>query len=371
MLQKFYTKLSVLTDSEKTELARKALDYKKRSLPVLQNTFAWNSNMENLFKEGLYLVSSMSSARAFCLSVHKYRSIKKKVDGLEKILDALIRLLPRVEPTQAVVSTRTAVARKSEAVDATAQEMMPRHFCDYKHLLPADIREEGEHIADLYTQMTDAANILDQLCNNPSSLKKDRGFYATRLCNIENMIMNVWARIDVAYTEAVGKSVSQDYKDWLEEERKSLFEKKEKPLAEMTKVEIENINDLQSREEAKAARIARNKKFLRKSDRKDEEHHRQNLIEAAQELHEWGILLSDKQVVICQQYGFDVPVDWRRKSPEERKTDRQRIRNEERREKRASEQSINKQIKTKTKEELKAPYKQTGFSLFTEEEDDK
>lgn len=368
MLQGFHKKLSLLTGEEKSDLAKKVSEYKATILPVLRNSATWSQEIIRIFDDGLFLASSMPSAQAFCLTAHKYKQNKKRIESLELVLENLLAALPNVSPTKNSSSAIERTVSSMESIKRAAiQEDMPKHFSDYKHLLPDDLRAEGEHIADLYMEMTDVANKLETLCNDGSSLKKDRAFYATKLCGIEDKIMNLWARIDVAYAEAVGKPVSQDYKDWLEKERKTLVNERQKKLAEMTKFEIEDIKDEEEREKAKAARVARDKKFLRKADRKDECQHQQNLAEAAKELHEWGFPITPKQVEVCQLYGFDVPLGWRQKSTEERKTKQQQERNARRREERAALRDKINLINSEIEDEVKTPYRQKGLSLFTEE----
>lgn len=78
------------------------------------------------------------------------------------------------------------------------------------------------------------------------------------------------------------------------------------------------LPDSDEKTELIRARIERDKKLLRRTDRKPTEAHKQTVEQAVQELHSQGILITEKQVSVCQHYGVAVAPAWREPTAEER-----------------------------------------------------
>lgn len=274
---------------------------------------------------------------------------------------------PRNIPEIASAGAQDILLRPINSDDPLRQPLdtRPRHLHEYIHLLPEDLQQEAMTIRSLYDALSDEAYKVESLVNDPRSTQKDRAFHAAKLCNIDDKIRNLWARIDAAYAEATGDTVSQDYKLFLETENHRInSETKEKDPCEYTKFDIDHMPEGEERDRIKAARIERNKKFLRKTDRQSSDQHRQNLIDAATELHAWGIAITDSQVECCRSYGYEVPQDWIELPLAERKRLQADARNAKRREERARIRAEKKAAKQAKINELKETYTKGDLSIF-------
>ena len=414
----FIKKFSMLSTEERQVLAKQTIEFKDKVIPVLKEMpTPWSKETIKAFDSGLMLISTLFNARMFCLSAYSYKDTSKRLNGLDVQLDILLNTLvssgdvektsqednsgylttppsslmigksfklkpptgkagrpskPQNIPSVAVAGIRDSVLHP-EGNRAPLRPTIadrPQHFADYCHLLPPDLQKEGKLISDMYTEMANIANKLDYLCADPEkTTQKDRAYYAVKLCNIEDKIRNLWNRIDVAYAEATGKNVSTDYKKYLEDEMKRINgEVKEKALAEMTKFEIDAMPEGETKELAKNARILRDKKFLRRDDRTTNDQHLQNLMDAAKELHDWGVTITKTQANNCARYGYIIPTEWIELPTEERKKLRQQVRNEERKKERAKAREEREALHTAAMTEVAAPYKgDDSMSLFSKD----
>lgn len=423
----FLPKLTQMSDEQRTVFVTKVIDFQSNILPALSQQTAWDDELTKSFDTGLRLISVMPSAQSFCLVAYQYRDIRKRIDGFCTLFTQLVNHLvssgdlesssensnlpstpshssipafkatrgnasiigrtftpgnrtgkvgrptkptniPKV-PAAGVNLNNTILvnADGSDPLQPTIAER-PKHLDQYIHLLPEALQAEAINISDLYTEMNECSHALNTLCDDPKSTQKDRAFHAVKLCNIEDKIINLWARIDAAYAEATGKTITPEYKHYLDSETLRINGAvREKALAEMTKFEIDSMPEGSAKEAAKAARINRDKKFLRKNDRKGDEQHRQNLQDAATELHAWGILITDTQADVCRKYGYEVPTDWIELPLEERKKQQQQARNEKRKAERAQAREERKAHKAAEAAEAAAPYRTQGESLFQED----
>lgn len=416
----FLPRLSSMTAEQRVVFTHQVLDFQSSSLPYLESAARpWNKETQSVFNTGLRLISALPQAQSFCLVAHQYKDVRRRLDGFytlfRVLLDNLVakgniaettehkgntssstfvstppahlvigskfsipsstgkagrpekpKNIPKV-PAAGVALDNTILVNPdgSDPLQPTIAER-PRHLDQYIRMLPENLQKEALGIRNLYMQMSDCSAKLQELCDNPKSTQKDRAYHACCLCNIEDKIKNLWARIDVAYAEATGKAVSDEYKKFLTVEQQQINGTlKEKTFAEMTKFDIDNINDPDIQAKAKEARINRDKKFLRKDDRKGDEQHRINLQDAAEELHAWGILITDTQADVCRKYGYDVPSDWIEPSPEERKKLRDQARNEQRRSERAKVRELRRAKKEAEQAAAAAQY-QNGESIFKE-----
>lgn len=416
-----------MSEEQRVVFTRRVLEFQQECIPRLEEASEpWDKDVRNIFDEGLSLVSAMPQAKNFCLVAYQFRPARKRLDNFYTVFYQLISELVRLghiasdsqaqpaqphgifngpsalratPPSHLVIGAKFSLSEKtgkagrpekprnipkvpaagvklentilmnadgSDPLQPTIGER-PKHLDQYIHLLPEDLQAEAMGIRDMYIQLADLSNTLQHLCDDPKSTQKDRAYYAVSLCQMEDKISNLWARIDVAYAEATGKSVSDGYKQFLNEETVRINGVlKEKTFAEMTKFEIDSMDDGPTKDKAREARISRDKKFLRKDDRKGDEQHRQNLQDAAQELHDWGVLLTDTQAKVCKQYGCDIPADWVEPSVEERKKLRDKARNEKRKQERAEAKAEREAAKKAAEKAASALY-QGGLSVFAED----
>lgn len=381
-------------------------------MPLIQFKSAWTEDDCAIFDEGLILLSAFLRARDFCTGAYRFSTVEKRVKNYFYYAQSIKTFLqgqniiarnaddrsapapaantdasvigasfvaprqtskigrptkPRNIPEIPSAGAKDVLLRSQDSDDPLRQTLStrPRHLHDYIHLLPEDLQKESLKISDLYDTLADESHKLEALVYDPKSTQKDRAYHRALLANTRNKLNNLWARIDVAYAEATGSTVSEEYKDYLSQQSaKANSELREKELCEYTKFDIDNMPEGEQRDLAKAARIERNKKFLRKTDRQPSDQHRQNLIDAATELHAWGIAITDSQVECCRSYGYEVPQDWIELPLEERKRLQADARNAKRREERARVRAEKQAAKQSQIQELKDTYTSGDLSVF-------
>jgi len=72
--------------------------------------------------------------------------------------------------------------------------------------------------------------------------------------------------------------------------------------------------------DVKQARITRNEKFLRRTNRQPGKDYTASLSEAVNELHEWGSKITTTMANACAKFGYVIPEEWihHSQTPEER-----------------------------------------------------
>lgn len=424
----FLPKLASLSVEQRQVLTRQVLEYQANTLPALEAAPSlWDDQTTEMFDTGLKLISTLPSAHNFCLVAYQYRNIRKRLDGFYTIFLQLLNALAhtgdishtdddgnsapitlvshnssvrQAPPAHLVIGAKFSIGSKtgkagrpenprnipkipaagvklentillnadgSDPLQPNIVQRDVKHLSDYIHLLPEDLQTEARNIKALYNAFRDYAQKYETLFFDEKATQKDLAWHAAKLDQCEQRIVNLWARIDTAYAESQGNTVSADYKHYLQEENLRINGiAKEKAPAEMTKFEIESMPDSPEKNLAKDARINRDKKFLRKDDRKGDDQHRQNLVDAATELHEWGIQITDTQAAVCRKYGYDVPPEWIELPLEERKKQQAQARNARRKAERAKAREQRQAAKAAAQAESAAPYQGDGLSLYTD-----
>lgn len=247
-----------------------------------------------------------------------------------------------------------------------SQRVRPQHISDYLHLLPAHIQSEHKSLQDLYNEMSYAHHQLEMLVlENPTSSKTERVKFAQYVCRKEERILNFWKRVDAYWERSQGLDVSDDTISELEKEASELLlsDNATPPtrlLGSYCKAEIDKMPDGELKDNAKKARILRNQKYLRRTDvqRVDVESYKV----AVEELHAWGIWITQLQADSCLAVGYEVPSEYISPSAEERKKEAQ-SKYEAKRKQQRQERSA--EIK-KMRAEIKAdnPFIEPGFNFI-------
>lgn len=247
-----------------------------------------------------------------------------------------------------------------------SSRIRPQHISDYLHLLPAHIQSEHKSLQDLYNEMSYAHHQLEMLVlENPTSSKTERVKFAQYVCRKEERILNFWKRVDAYWERSQGLDVSDDTISELEKEASELLlsDNATPPtrlLGSYCKAEIDKMPDGELKDNAKKARILRNQKYLRRTDvqRVDVESYKV----AVEELHAWGIWITQLQADSCLAVGYEVPSEYISPSAEERKKEAQ-SKYEAKRKQQRQERSA--EIK-KMRAEIKAdnPFIEPGFNFI-------
>lgn len=402
----FLPKFNMLTAEQRASLAKSMLEFQVEVLPQIENApEPWTPDTCSMFDQGLLLISTLFKARDFCIAAYAYRTANKRMTGFRTLFAQLQETLiksgdieesaadsitsniqkkrfntdPRNILKHAQLAAKVAEAerfplgnlqRSAEGeptiavpvgVSSVSADDRPKHLDQYLPVLSPEMQKEASRIPDLYLQFADESYKLEQLCDNPKSSKQDRAYHANHLCEIEDRIKNLWRRIDLDYAKQTGKEISTEYQEFLDAETRQMYnDVKERALGEYSKLEIEMMTaDNPVKEQARRARIERDKKFLRRDDRQQSDDHKANLLLAAKELHEWGYLITPSQVENCKSYGVDIPQEWTELSDEERK-----VKDAEREAKRiASEQKRNEKRKAQRKAAREAREAQEAADL--------
>lgn len=366
-----------------TKYCKRLFCFVEKNVP-LRNAFA------DIFDEGVKLVSALRSHREVIPLLYKQRySVSERESRLNDLLlktknycsefganillnasnssTAIVtektnHLHPNiVAPTEQASAKRTAVAPKVKV----AKER-PEHISEYLHLLPAHIQSEYKGIQELYNEMAYGHSCLEALVlDNATSSRTERARFAQFVCRKEDRINNFWRRVDAYWELSQGLEVSDDTIKELEEEAdKFLKADNEEPptrlIGSYSKAEIDIMPDGELKDNAKKARILRNQKFLRRTDRQRVDLDAFKV--AVEEMHEWGYWITAKQAAAAAAAGFTVPEEYIEPPVEERnKASKKRYEDKRNAEKRARNAELR-----KMREEIKEdnPYKQAGLNFL-------
>ena len=185
----------------------------------------------------------------------------------------------------------------------------------------------------IYANHSAKDTLTPQIESSTLGADSTRQHLAENIDKYEQRIRNFWKRIDWYREQKEGRNPDPALLASLEKAAHrlgcSVLEQScssNKPLGSYTRTEIEKglatTASGQSYEELKNARILRNKKLLNRRDRQKTDSHRDTIILAIQELHEWGILIEKGQASTAIHYGYEVPQEWLKPtlSPEEKAT---------------------------------------------------
>lgn len=341
----FHPLLKTLDSSGQRTYYSNICEYIDRYTPLSQKL------PEGKFDEGLRLISAFKSNRPTIALLNRDRMPRaEKLQRLEAmLLNAKkycidfcgVTSSPSPSPTsntaaqQSAVPATPTIAKISRHVGRPSRAEMeakqqaevlrkgrPQHISDYLHLLPAHIQEEYKGIQNLYNEMSHAHHSLQcMVLEDASSSLSERARYAQYVCRKEERILNFWHRVDTYWEKSQGLDVSEETIKKLEDESNKL-KKEDRDAApprlpgSYSKMEIDRMPDGEQKEIFKKARILRNQKFLRRKDRVNT--NIDWLKTAIEELHEWGLWITERQAKEARELGIAIPEEYIAPSKEER-----------------------------------------------------
>jgi hypothetical protein len=192
-------------------------------------------------------------------------------------------------------------------VQPTVSERRPEHLSQYIDMLPADLKKESEGITSLYDQLAHWRGRAEYLVTDPRADKEMVARAAQKTVKIEEMILNFWARVDMAYEKATGKKVDADMEKELLDEAAALQKAEQKSPGDYTREDIEAMTDEKEKEVRKRARIEANKKYLRRKDTQMTDERKEQFSLRLNELIAWGITPSANVLEIAKENNIDIP----------------------------------------------------------------
>jgi hypothetical protein len=145
-----------------------------------------------------------------------------------------------------------------------------------------------------YMPMREYRSRLESLVENPDATDAQRKEMADKLVEAESKLAAFWEGVDLEYKKATGQELPAEP------------EAKEKRFTEYTKEDIDKMEDGEQKEKVKASRIESNKKYLRRSDLPNDEATRQQMTIRADELMQWDIELTSKQLKNMKKFGVTI-----------------------------------------------------------------
>lgn len=284
---------------------------------------SWKETDMKDFDEGLKLASALQKAQGF-LSTYMRYDAKRRLDVLNKLLSevriksGMSKLSSRpVGDTRRFTAVIPPVAKKVDEegviqpakpfVQPTVSERRPEHLSQYIDMLPAELKKESEGITSLYDQLAHWRGRAEYLVTDPRADKEMVARAAQKTVKIEEMILNFWARVDMAYEKATGKKVDADMEKELLDEAAALQKAEQKSPGDYTREDIEALTDEKEKEVRKRARIEANKKYLRRKDSQMTDERKEQFSLRLNELIAWGITPSANVLEIAKENNIDIP----------------------------------------------------------------
>lgn len=306
--------------------------------------------------------------------------LSRLTDMLERVDKYIIEfyssshLLPDTSSSpQATVTSRPIVSVPMPHIDSPLPRTVPnihprpQHLSEYIHLLPAHIQERSKQLQQWYNEMAYAHSTLQSLVlDNPLSSKSERARFAQAVCRKEDRINLFWDLVDAYWERCQGKTVSDELLTELES-RYAVLTKEDsgelpsRLLGSYSKSEIDAMPEGEFKESAKKARILRNQKFLRRSDRSKKIDSLQ-IESTVEELHLWGIWITPLQARSAKEYGYEVPAEYI--SPDSATRKKMSIQRYEDKRKQARKQHSDEMKKMKEEIKNDNPYMQQGFNFL-------
>ena len=310
-----------MTDKEQLEYLARVDKWTEQTYPRLAALDdSWKEADMKDFDEGLKLASAFQRAHPFISQAQRYDA-KKRLDKLNKFLNevrvksgmSMVRFRPQNDPKRYM-----AVVPADPKMDENGVEMprkpfvapevdgrRPDHFKEYKDKLPADLQVEGADIAQKYDLLAHWRQRAEILALDPRANKALISNAAKKAVRIEAQILNFWNRVDVAFAKATGKPVDEAEVKELKEEAEKLSKE---PKVEVTKADIDVMEEGEEKENAKRARVEANKKYLRRNDAQMTDERKEQIVVRMTELLEWGIEPSIRAIDNCEKNGIVVPL---------------------------------------------------------------
>ena len=310
-----------MTTEEKMLLIDRA-DKWLEAYPALRaSVTSWQDAPVKDFDEGLLLCSCLRRAKSFIENAYGFNA-QKCLDMIHATIKEIVAIAkpagPRTEnekktkkikayiPKQplpdedGVVKKVTEKERQEMQDEAMAEEeamdkWRPQNLSAYQHLLPKELQNECNKVKQIYYMpLREYRSRLESLVENPDATDEQRKERAQRLVDAEENLASFWGKVDTEYRKVTGQEIPE------------APENKEKRFSEFTKADIDKMEEGEQKEKVKASRIEANKKYLRRSDLPDNDETRQQLNMRAEELTEWGINLTKKQLASMKKYGVTI-----------------------------------------------------------------
>lgn len=310
-----------MTTEEKMLLIDRA-DKWLEAYPALRaSVTSWQDAPVKDFDEGLLLCSCLRRAKSFIENAYGFNA-QKCLDMIQMTIKEIVAIAkpggPRTEsekqtkkikafiPKQPLpdedgnVKKITEAERKELQTKAMAEEQAmdkwrPQNLDAYIHLLPKDLQNECKSIQQKhYMPIREFRSRLESLVENPDATDAQRKEMAERLVAAEEKLADLWNRVDTEYRKVTGQEIPE------------APEAKEKRFVEFTKEDIDKMEEEEQKETLKASRIEANKKYLRRADLPDNEDTRKQMTARAEELQQWGVALTPKQLKNMKKFGVTI-----------------------------------------------------------------
>lgn len=282
---------------------------------------SWKEADMKDYKEGLKLVTALQKAQGF-INTHLRYDAKKRLDVLCKLLtEVRIKSGKRTDGIRKSISnkrTAAVIPAKRTDEDGVVQpvkpfvqpevsDRRPEHLSQYIDVLPDELKKEAKEVSNLYDQLAHWRGRAEYLATDPRADREMVARAAQKAVTFEEMILNFWARVDMAYEKKTGKKIDADAERELMEEAQALKKQEQKPLSEYTKEDIEAMPEGKDKENRKRARIEANKKYLRRKDVQMTDERKKDFAFRMKELVEWGITPSAYALSVAEENGIEVP----------------------------------------------------------------
>lgn len=316
----FMKNILTMTEEEKMMLIDQA-DKWLEAYPALRaSVTSWQDAPVKDFDEGLKLCSCLRRAKSFVESAYKFNA-QKCLDMIQMTLKEIVSIAgpnaPRTEaekkanPIKAFIPKKplpdengnvkniTESERKklqSEAMEEEADmdKWRPQNLNAYKHLLPKEMQAECDKVQQkYYMPMREYRSRLESLVENPDATDAQRKEMAQKLVEAEEKLAAFWEGVDLEYKKVTGQEIPAEPEP-------------QKRFVEFTKEDIDKMEEGEQKEKVKASRIESNKKYLRRSDLPDDDYTRSQMTMRADELQQWGIELTSKQLKNMKKFGVTI-----------------------------------------------------------------
>ena len=282
---------------------------------------SWQDAPVKDFDEGLLLCSCLRQAKSFIENAYGFNA-QKCLDMIQMTIKEIVAIAkpngPRTEsekktnkikafipkaplPDEDGVVKKITEAQRKQMQDKAMEEeqsmdkFRPQNLDAYIHLLPKDLQSECKTIQQkYYMPIREFRSRLESLVENPDATDEQRKEMAQKLVEAEEKLAGLWEKVDTEYRKATGQGIPE------------APETKEKRFVEFNKEDIDRMEDGEQKETLKASRIEANKKYLRRSDLPDNDDTRKQMTLRADELMQWGIELTVKQLKSMKKYGVTI-----------------------------------------------------------------
>lgn len=310
-----------MTTEEKMLLIDRADAWLEAYPSLRASVTSWQDAPVKDFDEGLLLCSCLRRAKSFVENAYGFNAVKC-LDMIQLTIKEIVAIAqpagPRTEsekknnPIKAFIpkkpmpdedgnvrriteTQRKELQDKAMNEEAAMDHHRPQNLEAYKHLLPKDMQAECNRVQQkYYMPMREYRSRLESLAENPDATDSQRREMAEKLVQTEEKLAAFWQSVDAEYLKATGKQVPEDYPE------------KEKRFTEYAKEDIDRMPDGPLKDKVKASRIESNKKYLRRSDLTDNEDTRSQMAIRADELTQWGVKLTARQLGNMKKFGVAV-----------------------------------------------------------------